>query len=320
MQRTNCQLPAPTIPACPYVTRFVRFQNAPFDFENYGEQPMRQATCFFLLIAPLVASMIQLTAVRNARSDEPTASSSEPAGSDESTAPTEAKEGDESEPKDPPGLVRLHPKDPIWIEPKRKLVIVDGTVCLDEGQLEMFACPVGTKEHEAVIAVKTKAQLVHAGLLAVGAKAGSPVRFDPIYKPAHGTEVEVRVLWTDKDGKKHNVPAQEMVRSVETGKPMQSNWVFGGSGFYVDEATGEKYYLAEDGDMICVSNFGTAMLDVPIQSSQATGGLLFEAFTENIPPVDTKVRLVLIPKVERPKEKTKGGAKEEPKDGVRKDD
>jgi len=268
---------------------------------------MQWPTRFFLPTAILLALVVHLFAVQKTFADE------QPTESDASAAKDET---DEPKPKDPPGLVRLHPKNPIWIEPKRKIVIVDGKICLDEGQLEMFACPAGTKEHEAVVAVTAKAQLVHAALLAVGAKPGSPVRFDPIYRPVHGTEVEVRVLWTDKNGKKHNVPAQEMVRNVETGKAMQSNWVFGGSGFYIDEATGEKYYLAEDGDMICVSNFGTAMLDVPIQSSQATGGLLFEAFTENIPPVDTKVRLVLIPKVDRPKE-TK---KDEPKGETKKDE
>jgi hypothetical protein len=38
------------------------------------------------------------------------------------------------------------------------------------------------------------------------------------------------------------------------------------------------------------------MLDLPIESSQANGELLFQAFTANIPPKGTKVRLVLIPR------------------------
>jgi hypothetical protein len=53
--------------------------------------------------------------------------------------------------------------------------------------------------------------------------------------------------------------------------------------------------MADSGEMICVANFTTAMMDLPIESSQSREGLIFEAFTENIPPIRTKVRLVLKP-------------------------
>ena len=36
----------------------------------------------------------------------------------------------------------------------------------------MFAVTKGTKEHEAVVSVNTKAYVVHAALLAVGAESG----------------------------------------------------------------------------------------------------------------------------------------------------
>ena len=68
--------------------------------------------------------------------------------------------------------------------------------------------------------------------------------------------------------------------------------------------TGSSSYLAEGGDLICVSNFPGAMLDLPIESSQATSDLLFEAFTEHIPPVGTKVRLVLAPRLEKGESKS----------------
>jgi hypothetical protein len=55
--------------------------------------------------------------------------------------------------------------------------------------------------------------------------------------------------------------------NTRTGKPLEYPWVFAGSGFWVDETTGEKSYLAESGDFICVSNFPSAMLDLPVASS-----------------------------------------------------
>jgi hypothetical protein len=201
--------------------------------------------------------------------------------------------------KDPPGMKRLMPGYDVWVDPANKRVVVDGDVCLREGQLEMFACPRGTKEHEAIVAADTLAYAVHAGLLAVGAKTGSPVQYQPAYKPATGTEIDVQIVWRDKEGNVHRNRAQEWIRNIKTGKPLEHPWVFGGSGFWEDEATGTKSYLAESGDFICVSNFPSAMLDLPVESSQANEDLTYEAFTEHIPPLGTRVRLVLTPKLKK---------------------
>jgi hypothetical protein len=204
---------------------------------------------------------------------------------------------------DPPGAKRLDPKANVWFDVEKKLVIADGYVCLREGQLEMFACLKGTKEHESVVAVDGKAYYIHAGLLAVGARPGSPVQFDPKYKPASGTEIEVLVLWVDKAGKQQQAKAQEWIRQAETKKIMSFPWVFAGSGFWFDETTGREHYQAEGGDLICVSNFPSATLDIPVKSSQGNIELLFEANTAAIPPLKTPVRLVLRPKFKPGEEK-----------------
>jgi hypothetical protein len=201
--------------------------------------------------------------------------------------------------EDSPQLKRLTKDHDVWFDLKRKLVVVDGQVCLREGMLEMFACPKGTKEHESIVAVNSKAQYVHAALLLVGAKEGDPVQFAPEYKPATGTEIDIIVLWQDEQGKKHKMRAQEWIKHLRTGKAMSFSWVFAGSAFWTDPDTGVRYYQADGGDFICVSNFSTATLDLPIQSSQTNEQLLFGAFTERIPPVGTKVRLVLIPKLKK---------------------
>jgi hypothetical protein len=67
---------------------------------------------------------------------------------------------------------------------------------------------------------------------------------------------------------------------------------------YKDEETGEEHYMADSsGELICVSNFPTATLDVPIESSDSDAALMFEAFTEHIPPLGTPVTMVLTPKL-----------------------
>lgn len=200
---------------------------------------------------------------------------------------------------DPPGMVRLQPNADIWIDRAKNRLVIDGNVCLIRGPLEMFACLKGTKEHESIVAVDCEAMTVHAGLLALGAKPGTPVVFRPEYKPATGSIVDITCIWTDDQGKVHRDRAQDWIREHETEKPMTQNWVFAGSGFWKDEDTGKDRYLAEGGDFICVSNFPSAMLDVPINSSsEAEKGLLFEAWTDKIPPKGTRVRLVLTPRLE----------------------
>jgi len=67
-----------------------------------------------------------------------------PAQGDGSTKQKEKKSA-----KNPPGLTRL--VDGLWIDQKRKYVVVDGKVSMREGPLEMFACPKGTKEHESIV-------------------------------------------------------------------------------------------------------------------------------------------------------------------------
>lgn len=78
-------------------------------------------------------------------------------------------------------------------------------------------------------------------------------------------------------------------------REMEADWVFAGSNIYKDEDTGKEHYLAEDGDLICVANFGGAMIDVALNSSAENNELNFEAWTDRIPPKETPVTVELIP-------------------------
>ena len=113
------------------------------------------------------------------------------------------------------------------------------------------------------------------------------------------------MLWQDEAGKKNRVRAQEWIKQLKSDKAMTHPLVFAGSAFWTDETTGQRYYQADGGDFICVSNFPTAMLDLPVSSSQSNESLSFAAWTERIPPLGTKVRLVLIPQLETKKESKK---------------
>ena len=225
-----------------------------------------------------------------AKPDPPPAAAPTPKAEEPKDERSSAAELDKVE-----GLKRILRDYDVWIDLKRKLVIAEGYVCLREGALEMFACPTGTKEHESIVALNCKAFHIHAALVAVGAKPVHPVKFDPEYVPAQGTSVKIDVLWRDREGKNRRVSARKWVKDHKTGKLLEHDWVFGGSQFWKEPGSPKELYLAEDGDLICVSNFTTATLDLPIESSAEAEDVLFVANTPEIPALKTRVRLVLTP-------------------------
>ena len=183
--------------------------------------------------------------------------------------------------------------DHVWVDPIEKQVIIRGTICLQEGLLEMFACPPKTKEHESIVSVHGKAWNVHACLVAIGVEPGHPTSWVGKYQPASGPVINIEAWWSE-DGKLIKRNVKEMIRNTDTGKPMQTDFVFGGSEFFHDPHAKKDIYYADSGEMINVANSSYAMIDIAVaSSSDAEKGLLFEALKEKIPPVNTKVYLVL---------------------------
>ncbi|MEZ6056305.1 MAG: YdjY domain-containing protein [Planctomycetaceae bacterium] len=78
-------------------------------------------------------------------------------------------------------------------------------------------------------------------------------------------------------------------------RELDANWVFAGSGWYKHE-DGSKSYLAEGGNLVCVANFGDALLDLSIESSAENDGLMYEPYFERLPPLETKVTIELTPR------------------------
>jgi hypothetical protein len=184
----------------------------------------------------------------------------------------------------------------LEVQGDKRRVLIDAYVCLREGQLEQFLTRKRTKEHEAVLAADFDARELAAALIAAGAEQGHPVRYRPKFEAPTGTPIKIYLDYQEK-GQRVRVRAQQWVRNVKTGKDLESDWVFAGSFLIPDplDKTKPPFFAANYGDVICVSNFDTALLDVPFNSSKESDELAFEAHTERIPPLETPVTVILEP-------------------------
>lgn len=269
-------------------------------------------------------------------------------------------------PKIPETAKPLNKKKTVFLDAKKKTVWLKTEVVMSNGLLEMLCCLNQTKEHESIVSLDAKAAVVHAALLAAGAKTGKPVQFEPEFIAPTGHKISIYANWMDKEGKvqradirnwmetatrryfavkrkelpkdfsklpedselKFDRKFEELVwfgpmsknerdsllklskdKSFQADinslyensqpKPMKSDWVFAGSYFFEDPDTKEQFYAAESGDLICVANFPTAMIDVGESSSKSNGELNYAANPKKIPPLGTGVFLELV--LQKPK-------------------
>ena len=198
---------------------------------------------------------------------------------------------------------RLGKEHEIWIDMANKQVMAAGHICLRHGPLEVLICPRRTKEHESVVSLNATALQVHTALVALGADPGHPVRW-PFgdeqleYEPATGPVIKINVRWRQGDEIIER-RGQELVREFNTQKPLEQDWVFGGSEFYEDPHTKLKFYYGDSGELVCLSNFSTATMDLPIESTSSNDGLMYECNPDVIPELGTKVYVIFEPVIEK---------------------
>ena len=241
----------------------------------------------------------------------PTSTPAAPTKPEPKPASTDAESLPEAPLADPKSkLTPLNKEKTLYLEKKpngemRVLVVTE--VCLREGLLEVLLCKQRTKEHESILRVDLDPRYIHAALVATGAKVGSPVQFvnpksgDLEYKPASGQKIRVSVHYR-RDGELHTHPAQEWVLDKKAKKPMAYDWVFAGSRFIRNPDAPKddpEYYSANNGEVICLSNFVDSMLDLPVEVSKDEVDLHFEPITAKIPPLKSKVWLILEPIAEK---------------------
>ena len=185
----------------------------------------------------------------------------------------------------------------LRIDFARKCVEVDCLVVLRQGPLELFACSVGTREHESILATRVRPLHLFQTLGLIGLEPGSPVRFDPQTEqiiPPRGARLRLDVRW-NLEGETKVVPAGSLMLDLKTGRaPKELRWVFAGSHRY----QGDRFGADGDGTIACVVDFANALVALDSSHSASNDELWLGADPNRVPPVGTACTLLIRSAVE----------------------
>jgi len=212
------------------------------------------------------------------------------------------------------------------IDFENRCVDLEATICLDKGLLELIACTKGSKEHESIVAVSSKAMHIHTALLLLGANNGNPAMRKQVGDdekrwvniPPRGDPIDVFLVTTNKDGKATQRPISDFVvhssqwldevdgevidapkrsekRADESEKRLPNTFLFAGSHLR-DNGPGPRQYLADfSGNAISIVTFGDELLCLPFHQTQENDALMWQVKPESLPKTGTKVTLRLRP-------------------------
>lgn len=204
----------------------------------------------------------------------------------------------------------------VAINLQERCVDVESSVCLHRGALELVACTKGTKEHESIVAIEARPRHIHAALLLLGAKPGSPAtRQQPgdqagrwVDVPPSGGPVDVSLVLEGREGRMVEHPISDFIapsrkRSADSasadnaaGFPTHT-FVFAGSVLYGDGPGPRRYASDDSGNVISLSTFGDELLCLPAIHSQDNDALMWQVSATNLPAVGSKVTLRLRPHI-----------------------
>lgn len=184
-----------------------------------------------------------------------------------------------------------------YLPAERKLEVA-GWVNMQKGLVEVFACAPGGKTHESVVVLDCVPSGLHAGLLAIGLKPGTPVEMgtEGAYKRPTGAGVDVHVRWPGEDGKQHAARAEDWVWNKKDEHPMKHGaWIFAGS--FMQPVTGKPedstYAANYVKSLVTTYHDATSILENP--NSEGINDTLYYANEQAIPPVGTPLKVIFSP-------------------------
>src|SRR5262249_37798307 len=111
----------------------------------------------------------------------------------DSTAPADDRGGDKpsSKPVDT-HKVEIGKNVTLEVQGDKRRVLINSTVCLQRGALELLMCRKQTKEHESILTSDSDARDIHKALVISKAEPGKPARYlEKGIQPPTGTKIKI---------------------------------------------------------------------------------------------------------------------------------
>lgn len=175
-------------------------------------------------------------------------------------------------------------------------VEVDSEIVLRKGALELFAYSRAQvpKDHETILRTDVPCERIYQALGLIGLTPGRPMRYDIETKTVQlptGDPVEVIVRYA-MDGKTREHSACDWMMDDAKKAPMaRTHWLFTGSQRQEDGG----FAANVEGTLVTVVDFPSSLLGLPASHSDSDSQLWLTANTDAIPPVGTKVTMILRP-------------------------
>lgn len=159
----------------------------------------------------------------------------------------------------------------VRIDRKTSQIHVSGTVNMQRGLVEVFACTPEGKTHESVLAIHCVPSALNAAFLALGYKPGKPVQYGTErYQLPTGEPVWITVEWKTPSGETKRVRAEDLVydRSTESAMPTMA-WVYVGSQMQPGPDPKKPTFAADAiKSLVTVYHDPTSIIENPLDSGQ----------------------------------------------------
>lgn len=208
---------------------------------------------------------------------------------------------------DPPAAPERAADDPlagmlasmgVRIDREARELHVDGWVNMRTGLVEVFACAPDGKTHESVVVLDCIPSGLHAGLLALGLEAGTPVEMgtDGSYVAPTGPGVDILLRWTDATGASFEARAEDWVRNDTTGQSMKPGaWIFAGSFLQPDPEDPRQNTYAADFVKSLATTYHDASSVLENPHSEGIDDTVYYANERTVPDVGTAVTATFRP-------------------------
>jgi hypothetical protein len=189
----------------------------------------------------------------------------------------------------------------LRIDYRVPLIEVDSEVVMRQGALELFAYSRAQvpKEHETILRTDVSCDRVYQALGLIGLSPGRPMRYDVKTKTVElptGDPVNVLVRYVI-ERKTREQSACDWMLDAGTKKPMaRTHWLFTGSRRDDDG----RFAANIEGTLVTVVDFPSSLLGLPASHSESDSQLWLVANTDAIPPIGTRVVMILRPAEKAP--------------------